>query len=500
MKLFVNVRCYSFDAVARRFRASDCLLVDGARIVALGEEPAGVAAQRIDLGGATVVPAFADCHVHLTDTGYFSGKRDLSRVTSDAEFVAAVAALPREDGVAFGGQYDDARWLDGASATALPLDRFHTQARAMVTRIDGHSCLVNATTLAWLNLPSDIAGIERDARGNPTGKLLLDANWRAQAAFLAAMPEHARREAERRAVDTALDRGTVHLHAQLVGFARDAYAAEVESLRGLPAKIHPKICEPDASLAREFGLPYIGGDVFLDGSLGSRTAALSHPYADDGATSGALRFSDDELLAYFAQAEALGIAAGVHAIGDAAIEQCVRVWERVLAGKPSPRGCRHFIEHFELATQEQIDACARMGIYLSMQPQFDSLWASDGGMYDVRLGTQRKRTMNALARIARAGGVLCGGDDSPVCELNPLLGMQACLDHHEPSERLDAHQALAMYTVDAARLGYAEDATGNLAPGLAADLVVLDRDPLGGARFDECRVLQTWIDGERVRS
>jgi len=232
--------------------------------------------------------------------------------------------------------------------------------------------------------------------------------------------------------------------------------------------------------------------------LGSRTAALFEKYADAD-SSGSLRFGDDELLAYYAQSEALGIAAGVHAIGDAAIEQSVRVWERVLAGKPSSRGCRHFIEHFELATSEQIDACARMGIYLSMQPQFDRLWAGDGGMYEARLGRARKRSMNALARIDVAGATVCGGDDSPVCELDPLAGMQACLDHHEPSERLSPHRALAMYTVNAARFGYAETQTGNLAAGLAADLVILDRDPLrDDAGFAGCTVLQTWRDGSLV--
>ncbi|MBV8489110.1 MAG: amidohydrolase family protein [Candidatus Eremiobacteraeota bacterium] len=499
MELFVNARCYSFDAVQRRFRAYDSLLVDAGRIVALGEHPAGTGARRIDLEGATLLPAFADCHVHLTDTGYFIGARDLASVRTYDDFAIAVSRLPNDGGVVFGGQYDDSGWRDGATADARPLERFHAGARTMVTRIDGHSCLVNRTTLAWLRLPPETAGIERNGDGEPTGKLVLDANWRAQAAFLTAMPLKARRDAERRAVEMALARGAVHLHAQLVGFERAAYAEEIASLKTLPAKIHPKVCEPDAALAMELGLPYVGGDVFLDGSLGSRTAALVHPYCDDPG-SGALRFSDDEVLGYFSQAEALGIAAGVHAIGDAAIEQCVRVWERVLAGKPSPRGCRHFIEHFELATQEQIEACARMGIYLSMQPQFDALWGGDGGMYEVRLGTERKRSMNALARIARAGGVLCGGDDSPVCALDPLAGMQACVDHHEPGERFDAHQALAMYTVDAARLGYAESETGNLVLGLAADFVVLDRDPLDGARFHDCRVLQTWIDGERVRS
>jgi predicted amidohydrolase YtcJ len=494
MKLLANARFYSYNREDRAFHLHRLLLIDKNRIVALDEEPTGIGIERIDLAGATVLPAFADCHVHLTDTGYFLGARNLAPTRSYDDYQRAVEGLPNDSGLVFGGQYDESTWSDRRVADAAPLERFHPDARALISRIDGHSCIVNRNTFAWLDLPPQTQGIERDETGEPTGKLFLDANWRAQFAFFAALPVEVRRTAERRAVELALSRGALHLHAQLLGFPRDAYAAEVEALRALPAKIYPKICEPDASLARTLGLPYIGGDVFLDGSIGSRTAALVHRYADAD-TCGSLRFSDDELLAYFAQAEALGVAAGVHAIGDAAIEQCVRVWERVLAGKPSPRGCRHFIEHFEIANPEHIDACARMDIALSMQPQFDSLWGDDGGMYEVRLGPQRKRAMNALSRIDRAGMLLCGGDDSPVCALEPLAGMQACIDHHEASERLSPHRALAMYTVNAARLAYVENQTGNLAPGLAADLVVLDGDPLNGVAFTQCRVLQTWKDG-----
>ena len=474
------------------------MLVDDRNVATLGEDATGIGAQRIDLGGATVLPAFADCHVHVTDTGYFLGARDLAGVRSYDEFTAAVARVPGDGGFVLGGQYDESTWRDGTEADALPLERFHGNVRALLSRIDGHSCLVNVKTLAWLDLPAETRGVERDASGTPTGRLFQEANWRAQAVFLSSIPETTRRAAERRAVELALSRGAVHLHAQLVGFKRDAYAAEIAALRALPAKIYPKVCEPDAQLARELGLPHIGGDVFLDGSIGSRTAALSQPYSD-AETSGALRFSDDELLAYYAQAEALGIAAGVHAIGDAAIEQSLRVWERVLAGKPSSRGCRHFIEHFELASPEHIEACSRMQIYLSMQPQFDALWANEGGMYDTRLGSERKHAMNALARIEAAGATVCGGDDSPVCDLNPLAGMQACVEHHEPSERLPRATALALYTVNAAHLGYAETQTGNLQPGLAADFVVLDRDPFeDGVRFTDCTVMQTWGDGVRL--
>jgi hypothetical protein len=372
----------------------------------------------------------------------------------------------------------------------------------MIVRIDGHSCVVNANTLAWLALAPETAGIERDASGAPTGKLFLDANWRAQSAFMEAIPTQAKRLAERRAVEIALSRGALHLHAQLVGFHREDYAEEIAALRALPGKWYPKVCEPDPALAAELGLPYVGGDIFLDGSIGSCTAAVSEPFrsgvGDAPAGNGTLRYSDDRVYAFFATAEAMGISAGVHAIGDRAIEQCVATWERVLGGKPSQRGSRHFIEHFEIATPEHIEACARMGIYLSMQPQFDLLWGGVENMYEQRLGSERMRTMNALGRARRAGATLCGGDDSPVCNLNPLQGMQACVDHHEADERLCAQDALTMYTYNGALLAHAENDTGMLAPGFAADLVVLDRDPLDGTAFTDCKVLQTWSDGKAV--
>lgn len=503
MKLLVNARAYALDPASGRYDRHDAVLLDGATIAGFDVDATGANVERIDLRGATVLPAFADCHMHATDTGLFLGARDLAGVRTYDAFVRAVAEVPREFGIVLAGQYDEARWSDGALADARPLERFHADVPAMIVRVDGHSCVVNRATMAKVTLAPDVVGIERDASGAPTGKLFLEANWRVQAQFMTWLPVEGRRAAERRAIDLALSRGMLHLHAQLVGFAREAYAEEVASLRALPAKVYPKICEPDAQLAAELGLPYVGGDVFLDGSIGSCTAAVSTPFltsviANEEPGCGGLRYSDDQVYAYFATAEALGVSAGVHAIGDRAIEQCIATWERVLGGKPSARGTRHFIEHFEIALPEHIEACARMGIHLSMQPQFDELWGGEGRMYDERLGTQRMRGMNALGTAQRAGAVLCGGDDSPVCDLNSLAGMQACVNHHERSEVLSREEALTMYTHNAARLGFVEDRAGRLAVGFAGDLAVLDRDPFDGARFDECTVLQTWKDGDVI--
>ncbi len=499
MIVLTNARVYALDPLSGSYSRSDGLVLDGARIASLNPADAGAGVETIDLGGATVLPAFGDGHVHLTDTGLFLNEYYMGATRSYADFAAAVARIPRAPFV-LAGQYDESFWSDGRAADAAPLEQHLADVMAMLVRVDGHSCIVNRKTFAALNLPRDLQGIEMNGAGEPTGKLFLEANWRAQSTFMAMMPQTVKREAEQRAGQLALSRGYLHLHVQLVGFPREQYAEEIAALRKLSdLHIYPKVCEPDAQLASELGLKYVGGDVFLDGSIGSCTAAVSQPFVTTGGR-GELKYSDDEVYAYFSTAESLGISAGVHAIGDRAIEQCIATWERVLGGKPSTRGTRHFIEHFEIATTQHIEACARMGIYLSMQPQFDLLWGGAGNMYDVRLGTERMRTMNALGRAQRAGAVLCGGDDSPVCNFSPSEGIQAAVEHHEPRERLTREEAVTMYTYNVARLGHVEDRTGRLAPGFAADLVILDRDPLAQDGAFDCCVLAVWKEGKRVFS
>jgi len=500
VRCFANARVYSYSVEDDRYTLHDGFVVDGSHLASLDVNDAGAGITRVDLDGLTVLPAFADCHVHMTDTGYMLGARNFSTVRSYDGYTAAVAALPHERYV-FGGNYDESAWIDGKTADAAPLERFLPDALAILCRVDGHSCIVNRKTFAWLALPPSARGIERDDEGKPTGKLFLEANWEAQAVFFSAIPEPMRRASEEAATKLALSRGAVHLHAQLVGFAKDAYAAEISALQRLEGpKWYPKICEPDPDLAHSLGLRFVGGDVFLDGSIGSCTAAVSEPFlasvGDQTPSLGALKYSDEDVLQYFWRAEELGISAGVHAIGDRAIEQCLSTWERVLKGKRTRN--RHFIEHFEIARDDQIERCARLGIYLSMQPQFDLLWGGAGNMYEQRLGPKRMRTMNALARLQRAGVVLCGGDDSPVCDLSPLQGMHAAVHHHEPPERLNAQQALTMYTHNAAKLAGVEQETGRLKTGMAADFVVLDRDPLEDGDFAAATVLQTWSDGNLV--
>lgn len=495
----VNGPIRTFDPGTGGWTRHDALVIEAGTIVGTQASALGAGIRRIDLDGRALYPAFADCHVHLTDTGLFSDDRDLSDVRDGATYALRLERLPPAAFV-LAGNYDDACWSDGGIARAAPLDAAFPDAIAMAVRVDGHSCVVNRKALAFVNLPAQTPGIERDENGEPTGRLFLEANWRAQARVLTALPQAMKRDADRRATVLALREGALHLHVQLVGLGdRDAYAAEITALREAgPAKWHPKICEREPAIAKALGLPYIGGDVFLDGSIGSGTAAMREPYHDRSG-SGTLMHDDAEVERYFAEAERLGISAGVHAIGDRAIEQCIGAWETVLGGAPSPRN-RHFVEHFELATPDQIARAARLGIFLSMQPQFDAAWGAPGEMYETRLGSRRARRMNALRSAKRAGAVLAGGDDSPVCRLSPLAGMRAAVAHHNPDERLSVEEALLMYTYDAARFGHAETRTGRLAPGYAADFVVLDADPIARGSFERASVVETWRDGTCVSS
>jgi predicted amidohydrolase YtcJ len=494
-RAFIGGSVWTYAAARARWECHDALIIDGADVVGLAANMLGAGMERVDIDGATIVPAFADCHVHLTDTGLKSGDRDFSDVSDAATFAARVAALPRS-GFVIAGKYDDAQWPDGPALPAV-LDATCADRIAMLVRVDGHSALLSRAALAYADLDPALPGIERDGAGMPTGRLFLEANWRAQVAIMSALPQAEKTAANARAAELALANGALHLHVQLVGLGdRDAYAAEIAALaRAGAAKWYPKICERDPRIAHALGLPFVGGDVFLDGSIGSGTAALGQPYCAGG--TGTLMHADADVEDYFRVAEELGLSAGVHAIGDRAIEQCLAALEVVLGGRPSPVG-RHFIEHFELARPDHIERCARLGIYLSMQPQFDAAWGGPGGMYERRLGVARARTMNRLKTVLRSGAVLVGGADSPVCRLSPLAGMQAALDHSTPAERLDAHEALTMYTSAAARFGHVEARTGTLRPGSAADFVILDGDPIARSSFADLTVRATWSDGRCV--
>jgi len=250
----------------------------------------------------------------------------------------------------------------------------------------------------------------------------------------------------------------------------------------LPVEVICYWGDDDLEYAAERKLGQVGGDLFLDGSLGSHTAALSSPYADAPRATGALYRDDAELTDLYVRATLAGIQVGVHAIGDVAIGQALRCARRAAkaAGRTAFAACRHRIEHAELLGADGADRMAELGLAASVQPAFDAAWGGPDGMYVRRLGPRRAKSMNPLAELWRRGVPAGGGSDSCVTPLDPWHGVAACVHHHRPHQRLGLPVALELFTLGGRILARQERVTGRIQPGQRADLTAFAGDVLAG--------------------
>jgi predicted amidohydrolase YtcJ len=283
-------------------------------------------------------------------------------------------------------------------------------------------------------------------------------------------------------------------------------AADLEVLLGhrsrLPVDVAPILASMSLPEAMERRLGAIGGDLPIDGSIGARTAALSHAY-DDGADSGELYHDDDAMAEFFHAAHNAGLQVGVHAIGDRAIEQVLATWERVYLALDSRerrhfRARRHRIEHFVLPSADQIERTAMLGLAVSVQPAFDRLWGQGGGMYEERLGPARAMAAHPIRTMLERGIEVGVGSDAPVAPLDPMLAIAALEEHHEPTQRLTRLEGLKLHRVGSARLGRQDGKKGALEPGWHADFAAYDADPLDATTVEGLRPVLTVSLGREV--
>ena len=496
--LFVNADITTLDPSHPSARA---LLVKDGRIERVLDQPAvGLSSQVrvIDCQGGWLVPGFHDCHVHLTATGLLAGPHDLGRSADLDALLKQVSELARTENAVYAGNYQEASLLEQRAPTVQELDAVAPRTPVLITRIDGHSCIVNSATLRLLGIDPSAGGVEKDAAGNVSGRLSGAENYAAQVEFLRRLPSRLLRRADRDAVDMALAAGITTLHNVIEGDASYEELAEIYIDNSVLAlHVIPKSCTMNVAKVKRLGGRLFGGDIFVDGSIGSRTAAVQQPYAD-GRGTGLLYLKRDQLGELFSEAAEAGLSLGVHAIGDSAIEEAIAAWEGVAKKRGSLAGLRPSIDHFEIARPDHIARAARIGLLLSMQPAFDYLWGGERGMYEQRLGRERAQGMNLLGTARRSGCLVCGGSDSPVTALSALLGIQSAVNHHIESERLSVDEALRCYTCDAAKLSFNEQRTGRLAEGMAADFTILEQrlDAVPAHKIQDVPVVMTVVDGD----
>jgi predicted amidohydrolase YtcJ len=484
----------------------DWVLVDDRDIVATGAGGGVPGTDRtVDMDGGTLIPAFCDGHVHLPATGLYETGLDFRGERSADEILAAYRKRALEgDEVVFGGNFEDP--LDRPLAAA-DLDGAVGERPALLARADMHSCIVSTALLDRLDIAS-LEGVDVDEHRRPTGYLREKAAAEAWRWFDANLPEAKAREAVKAAARRAYSKGVTRVNEMHVVEWRGWAALDVllKVAGEIALDVSPCIATTEVARVTEMGLPRIGGDWFLDGSFGSHTAWLSEPYlhAPPGGSppAGISYRSDDEVFEFFRAAQAAGLQTGVHAIGDAAIEQALRAWEKLAGeiGLDAVRALRHRIEHFECAGDDHIRRAARLGLAASVQPAFDLYWGGAEGLYAQRLGPERASGMNRFKSMMAAGLIVGAGSDSTVTPLDPFLQLRALRLHHLPEERLDGLAALRTHTLGSQSLTRSEHLLGSIERGKLADLALLDRDPAVTEpdELESTEVLGTWVRGSRV--
>lgn len=480
------------------------VLVRGSRITWVGDDPASAPEHdvRVDLDGCTLGPAFVDAHVHLTPTGVSLRGLDLSGVRSGRELLQAVRTVAEQHTgrVLWGHGYDD-HGFDDELPGPDELAAVTPHCAVYLSRTDGHSCLVDRHTLGASPL-SRVEGVERDQHGEPTGVLRGEANHIARRWAVGAMSAEELETARRTATTHAARMGIASVHE--MGGPDIMGLADLDRwIEGTwPIEVVPYWGGTDLSVVSERDLRQAGGDLFLDGSLGSHTAALLAPYRD-GAENGSLYFGDDELTTFFREATLAGVQVGVHAIGDAAVRQAVRCWKRVAGDLPDYlsgeiRRLRHRIEHLELIPDELLTDIAELGLVASVQPAFEETWGGPGGMYETRLGPERARSMNPYRTLADLGIPLAFGSDSNVTPMDPWAGV-----HAAQHRRVEEHALSRLEAVSASCLGgrYAarqDRYAGVVRAGMRADLAAWEGDPFRADDPRGARCVLTVTRGSRA--
>lgn len=444
----------------------------------------------VDLDGALVAPGFVDAHVHLLGTGRALTELGLSErdgVRSAADVLERVAARVRaapdvagQGRTLVGHGWDESAWDTARPPTRTELDSAAGGAPVVLVRADSHSSLVSSAFAA-------ATGLERMAGWAEDG-IVTGAAHRRVLTELVEADAGRHRELTDVALRAAARRGIVSVHEQSYpasdtreGLA-DLLARTAAADSALPQVVgyRGELCA-DGDAVRELvtaipGLTGIGGDLGVDGSLGSRTAALREPYADvPGSSRGELYLGPEQIAAHVAAVSAAGLQAGFHVIGDRAADAVLAGFRAAAddVGAPVVQGSGHRLEHAEMLDAAAIAELVPLGIRLSMQPAFEHEWGGPGGMYAHRLGAHRAEGLNPFAALATTGIPVAFGSDSPVTALDPWLAVGSAMGHSSPAQRISARAAFRAHTRGGWRLaGLEHTGAGQLRVGAPAHLAV----------------------------
>ncbi len=502
MKLLFNAKIHTLDERQLHVTA---LLIDGARILALGERDdlrnlAHGKLEEHDLKGGTVLPGLTDAHIHIQHYSLSLEKIDCETKTKEEclRRVAERVGNSKPGEWILGHGWNQNEWSTGGEwPTARDLDVIAPNNPVYLTAKSLHAAWANTAALHLAKITNDTSdpkdgAVQRDLRGAATGILLETA----MELVGRALPEPTADDIER-----AIEKAQPILHRMGLTAIhdfdrRDSFMA-LQSLhaRGkLKLRVSKNIPVESVDHAHQLGLRTGFGDewlwlgsvkAFMDGALGPHTAAMFQPYVNEPGNRGILNMDGEELFEHCRKAADIGMSMTVHAIGDRANHEVLNAYAqlRKYETERSLPHLRHRIEHVQVLHPDDVPRLAQLNVVASMQPihATSDMYAAD------RFWGDRSVLSYAWRTQLQHGALMAFGSDAPVESPNPFLGIHAAVTRRRadglpspegwyPEQKLTLAEALHGYTVGAAYAGNAEHRIGKLSEGYLADLIVLDED------------------------
>ncbi len=454
--------------------------------------------EKIDLKGCFVFPDFIDTHTHSFTGGLYSFAANLAYASSLKDVFELLKNAEPVCGRIMSWQFDENKIKEKRFPTTEELDKLFPQTPVYVRRVDGHSCVIN--TYALNNIP----GLQKKS-SETVGRIFGENNLKVSKWFHNVDDETVIR-AYKAASEIALRAGITTIHAMISGIQVDTFYKKFNCsyIANLPVEFIPYPQIFNVKKALDLGSPRIGGCILVDGSFGSKTAALLKPYKSSAYKPylngnnycGRLYHADKFWNDFVEEAHNNNLQVAVHAIGDAAITQILNAYGK--AQGLCQKDLRHQIIHCELVSDDMLDRMKDLGISIAAQPMFDKLWGGKNGYYARVIGKKRALNCNRLKSIKDRNILLTGGSDWYITELNVLGGIDAAVNMHNKNESLTAYEAVEMYTSNAAKLSFDETRLGKIKTGLQADMVCLDNNPLSCKEINSIKVKKVIKKGKIV--